>query len=120
VSTLTSSGGQTDYCVVITTCSTSEQAEVLCSALLERQLAACVQVLDITSSYLWKGQRESEPEKLLLIKTRRDLYGAIEAALGDVHPYETPEIICVPVVAGSAGYLGWIDEVTRPETTRST
>lgn len=103
---------QTDYCVVITTCSSSEEAETLCSALLDRQLAACIQVLDITSRYVWKGKRETESEKLLLIKTRRALYPDIEATLRTIHPYETPEIIAVPVLAGSASYLAWIDEVT--------
>lgn len=107
-------GDQREYCVVMTTCASSEQAEALCAALLNRQLAACVQVLDITSAYVWQGQRTTESEKLLLIKTRQDLYQQVEATLGEVHPYETPEVICLSIVDGAASYLGWIGEVTRP------
>ncbi|MBI2865705.1 MAG: divalent-cation tolerance protein CutA [Chloroflexi bacterium] len=85
---------------------------MLCSEILDRRLGACIQILDITSWYVWQGKRETEPEKLLLIKTRADLYAEIEATLSAVHPYETPEIISVPIATGTAGYLAWIDQVT--------
>ncbi len=110
----TRAGDQRESCVVMTTCASSEQAEALCAALLDRQLAACVQVLDITSAYVWQGQRTTEAEKLLLIKTRLDLYTQVEATLDEVHPYETPEVICLPILTGAASYLGWIDAVTQP------
>ena len=104
-----------DYCVVITTCATDDDARELATTLLDRQLAACVQVMPIHSYYVWEGAQQSESERLLLVKTRRTLYGDVEAALRAVHKYDTPEIVCLPVVAGSAAYLGWIDQVTAPK-----
>ncbi len=105
----------TDYCVVLTTCASDDDARTLASTLLDQQLAACVQVMPIHSYYTWEGAQQSEPERLLLVKTRRALYGDVEAALRAVHKYDTPEIVCLPVVAGSAAYLGWIDQVTAPK-----
>jgi periplasmic divalent cation tolerance protein len=104
------------YCIVITTCSTDGQAEMLSSALLDRHLAACVQVLDITSRYVWQGKRQSEPEKLLLIKTRRALYPEVETLLRSIHPYQTPEIIALSVLNGLPAYFSWIDEITGYKT----
>ena len=101
-----------EYCVVLTTCASSDEAAKLCSSLLDQQLAACVQVVDVHSYYVWKGEPQSEPEKLLLIKTRRALYERVEAAIRAIHTYETPEIVCLPIVAGSSAYLGWIAAVT--------
>lgn len=101
-----------DYCVVITTCSNDEEFDTIAAALLDQQLAACIQTTDIKSAYTWKGARQVDPEKLLLIKTRKDLYERVEAAIRQAHTYETPEIICLPIAAGFLGYLNWIDEVT--------
>jgi periplasmic divalent cation tolerance protein len=101
-----------EHCVVLTTCASDDDARALATALLDRRLAACVQVTPIHSYYVWEGAQQSEPERLLLVKTRRVLYPDVEAALRAVHKYETPEIVCLPVVAGSAAYLGWIDQVT--------
>ena len=71
-------------------------------------------MLPIHSYYVWAGAQQSEPERLLLIKTRRSLYPDIEVALRTIHTYETPEIVCLPMIAGSAAFLGWIDQMTRP------
>jgi periplasmic divalent cation tolerance protein len=103
-----------DYCVVITTCASDDDARDLATTLLDKQLAACVQVLPIHSYYTWEGAQQSEPERLLLIKTRQALYPDVESALRAVHKYDTPEIVCLPMVAGSPAYFGWIDQVTRP------
>src|SRR5262245_18367833 len=92
---------ETGYCVVLTTCASDDDARTLASALLERRLAACVQVAQIHSFYIWEGAQQSEPERLLLIKTRRELYVDVEMALRAAHSYETPEIVCIPMVAGS-------------------
>jgi periplasmic divalent cation tolerance protein len=100
------------YWVVLTTCASDDDARMLALTLLDRRLAACIQVVDIRSSYTWRGETAEEPEKLLLIKTRAALYEQVEAALRAVHPYETPEVVCLPLVAGAAPYLGWIDAVT--------
>jgi periplasmic divalent cation tolerance protein len=103
-----------EHCVVLTTCASDDDARALASTLLDQQLAACVQVLPIHSYYTWEGAQQSEPERLLLIKTRRALYSRIEETLRAVHKYDTPEIVCLPMVAGSPAYLGWIDQVTIP------
>jgi periplasmic divalent cation tolerance protein len=105
----------TEYCVVLTTCASDDDARALASTLLDQQLAACVQVVPIHSYYTWEGAQQSEPERLLLIKTRRPLYPRVEEALRAVHKYETPEIVCLPMAAGSPAYLGWIDQVTIPD-----
>ena len=75
-----------------------------------------MQVLPIRSYYVWKGATVEDGEQLLLIKARRADYPAIEAAIRDVHDYETPEILCLDVAAGSAGYLGWLMDVTQRGT----
>jgi periplasmic divalent cation tolerance protein len=98
----------------MTTCPTAEDAELLASRLLDQKLAACIQVLDITSRYTWQGKTTSEPEKLLLIKTRLSLYSKVEAAILAGHRYEVPEVTCIPIEAGSVSYLGWIADVTSP------
>jgi periplasmic divalent cation tolerance protein len=101
---------------VTTTTDKREDAERIARSLVERRLAGCVQILGpVTSIYRWKGKIETAGEWLCLIKSREDLYGAIEAAIRSLHPYETPEIIAVPVTAGSGDYLDWLrNELTAP------
>ena len=101
-----------EYVVVLTTCANDEQARALATALLERKLAACVQASDISSSYRWKGAIETSHEVRLMIKARRADYTAIEALITELHSYETPEVLAVPVVAGSRAYLEWLDAET--------
>jgi periplasmic divalent cation tolerance protein len=99
----------TEALVVITTTETNEDAERLARLLVERELAACVQVLpQITSVYSWQGKLEQATESLLLIKTTRAAYPRLETAIKENHPYQTPEIIAMPVEAGSNGYLNWL------------
>ena len=105
---------EVEACVVITTCASDEEATVVAGALLDARLAACIQVTDIQSHYVWQGKRTTEPEKLLLVKTRMALYRQVEAAILAAHSYDVPEVICLPVVAGSPAYLRWIDSVSRP------
>ena len=101
----------TEGIVVMTTTETQADGERLAKVLVEGNLAACVQVLpEITSVYRWKGQTEYAKENLLLIKTTRSAYPGVEAAIKGAHHYETPEIIAVPVEAGSAAYLAWLVE----------
>ena len=101
-----------DYCIVITTCANKEDARVVILKLLEEKLAACVQVVGINSWYTWKGSVNNEVECLLVIKTKKDLYQAVEECILKNHKYEVPEIIQVPIEAGFVKYLSWIDEVT--------
>lgn len=102
---------QTAYCIVMTTYADPDMGKRLIDALLAGRLAACVQALPITSYYHWKGAVAADAEYLLLIKTRTALYAQVEACIRAHHAYEVPEIVQVPITAGSAAYLGWIDDV---------
>lgn len=106
-------GMDTEYVLVMTTFPNPETAEGIVNGLLEERLAACIQTLPIQSAYRWKGAINREPEVLALIKTRAALYAGVEAFIQARHPYETPEIIRLPVEAGSAGYLQWIQAETK-------
>ncbi|MEW5958736.1 MAG: divalent-cation tolerance protein CutA, partial [Chloroflexota bacterium] len=88
---------------------TQDDAQKIAGALVQKRLAACVQVVGpIASTYWWQGQVESAEEWLCLIKSSRRVYPELEAALTDLHPYATPEIIAAPIVAGSPAYLSWL------------
>ena len=102
------------YIQISTTTETKEQAQKIAQYLVEAKLAACVQITGpITSIYRWKGKVENAQEWFCLIKTTDDLYNKVEAAIKDLHTYETPEIIAVPIVKGSKEYLKWIDDEAR-------
>jgi len=108
----------TEALVVITTTETKEDAERLAHLLVERDLAACVQLLpQITSIYRWQGRLEQAGESLLLIKTTRQAYPRLEAAIKENHPYQTPEIIALPVEAGADDYLSWLSASLNTERT---
>lgn len=101
----------TEYLQVLTTAGSEEEAGRIASMLVERRLAACVQVVGpITSRYRWQGAIEEEREWQCLAKTTRAAYSAVEAAIREAHSYDEPEIIATPIVAGSPGYLAWIEE----------
>ncbi len=102
-----------EFCVMLTTAGSQEEADRLAELLVERKLAACVQIAAITSWYAWQGKVNHEPEYLLLIKTTANLYTAVEAALLANHSYATPEIIQLPIARGLERYLGWIGENTQ-------
>lgn len=88
-----------------------EAADQLATALVEEQLAACVNVLPgIQSVYRWQGALERSAETLLLAKTTSDRYPALETRLRALHPYDLPEIIALPVERGLPGYLAWVSE----------
>lgn len=106
-------GTLSDYCVVLTACGTREKARAIAGALVERRLAACVQMLPIDSVYTWQERVAEAAEILLLVKCKRTDYVKIEQAIRALHDYETPEIVALPVEAGFAGYLDWIEAVTR-------
>jgi periplasmic divalent cation tolerance protein len=95
---------------VTTTTESREQAKKIADHLVEQKLAACVQILGpIESTYRWKGKIETSPEWLCLIKTQEDFYDDVESAIKEMHSYETPEIIAVPIIKGSKEYLQWLD-----------
>ena len=97
--------------VALSTVGTAEDAERIARALVERRLAACVNVVaGVVSFYRWKGAVEKEEERLLVIKTRAERLEALREALVELHPYEVPELVALPVEAGHAPYLAWLDE----------
>lgn len=100
-----------EHLVVLSTVARAEDAERIARALVERRLAACVNVVPgLVSVYRWKGNVEKNDERLLLIKTRRERLPALREALAALHPYELPELLALPVEAGSPAYLEWLDE----------
>jgi periplasmic divalent cation tolerance protein len=102
---------------VTTTTETRQQAHAIAQYLVEAKLAACVQITGpITSIYRWNDKVENTQEWLCLIKTREDFYDKVEAAIKSQHPYETPEIIAVPIVKGSKEYLNWLDSELGKKT----
>ena len=98
-----------DAVVVMTTVEKSEDGERLARVLIDSGLAACIQILPtMVSIYRWEGKIERESEILMLIKTTRVAFPALETAIKQNHPYQTPEIISLPVLHGSAEYLEWV------------
>jgi periplasmic divalent cation tolerance protein len=105
---------RTEALQVVTTTAEKKHAETLAQAVLERRLAACVQVGGpIESRYWWNNRLEVATEWTVTIKTRRDLYKPLEKLLLELHPYDQPEIIATPVADISAGYLKWLSEQVR-------
>ncbi len=108
-----------DVMIVITNLPDHGTAMQLARSLVEKRLAACVNVLaECESVYRWKEATETAQEVPLLIKTRAALYAEVETAIRQAHPYELPEIVAVPVVRGLPGYLEWVaaETTTSPST----
>ncbi len=106
----------TDKVVVLVTCGMAREADRIATELVKRRLAACVNVLEarVRSTYRWKGKVETAAEYLLLIKTSKSKLRALRATVERLHSYEVPEIIALPIVAGSPAYLRWLGECLRP------
>ena len=101
-----------DYIIALTTCHSTEIASSISEALVERQIAACVNIVKgIESEYQWQGKIEHEQEILLIIKTRQSLFSQLELVIKELHDYELPEIIAVPMT-GEKNYLNWIKSAT--------
>jgi len=101
------------HIVVFITVPSREVGETISHALVNNQLAACVNIVPgISSIYQWKGSIESDKELLLVAKSRTPLLDKIIAAVKQHHPYEVPEVIALPIIAGSDDYMAWIDEST--------
>jgi periplasmic divalent cation tolerance protein len=99
----------TDCIVVLSTCSSEEEAERLARLLVERRLAACVSVVPgVRSFYRWQGAVESAGEWLLVVKSSRPLFADLTAALEAAHSYEVPEVLALPVGDGASKYLTWM------------
>ncbi|MCL2602129.1 MAG: divalent-cation tolerance protein CutA [Treponema sp.] len=102
----------TEYSLVIATAGDKAVARKIAGLLVERKLAACVQMFPIESIYSWQGEICEEGETMLCIKSRTALFGEIKAAIRENHPYEVPEIIQVPITDGLPEYLQWIADCT--------
>jgi periplasmic divalent cation tolerance protein len=110
-----------DYLLVLTTLPTDELARQVATQLVERKLAACVNILpQMTSIYPWQGKLEQGTEHLMMIKTHRDRYTSLVEHIRKQHPYELPEIIAVPIEKGLPEYLQWIRDETRPHGSGTT
>ena len=104
----------TDYIQVVTTTEHKEDADAIARLLVENRLAACVQVAGpVTSTYRWQGKIETSQEWQCWAKSRREFYPQVEQAIRARHPYEVPEILALPILAGSPAYLAWLDEQVR-------
>ncbi|MGC8906251.1 MAG: divalent-cation tolerance protein CutA [Desulfomonilaceae bacterium] len=102
------------YVLCLVTIDDIEKAADIAKALVSEKLAACVNILPgLRSIYSWKGELCDESECLLFIKTSGDGYPALEARVKELHPYEVPEIIAIPIERGLSAYLRWIDDSLR-------
>ncbi len=98
------------YQIVLTTCPDPRLAESMATTLVEERLAACVNILPpMRSVYRWSGKIRSGNEQLLIIKIRADDYAAVQRRLEELHPYELPEVIAVPILNGLPAYLAWLE-----------
>ncbi len=97
--------------IVLTTCGSKDEAQRIAHELVERHLAACVNIAGpIASVYRWKGEVESAEEWLLLIKTTVEAFERVGAAIRELHSYELPECVQLAIEKGSSEYLDWIGE----------
>lgn len=101
--------------VVFITAPNLEHAQQIARMLVEKQLAACVNLLSgVTSIYRWEGNVQEETEVLLICKTCRSRLAVLQEEVKAIHPYQAPEVIALPVVAGLDDYLKWVEENVRP------
>lgn len=101
--------------IMLTTAGSEEEARHIAQALVERRLAACVNLVGpIESIYRWKEAVETAPEYLLIIKTTAALFDQVQAAIRELHSYELPECVQLAIEAGSPEYLAWIGENVKP------
>ena len=106
----------TDKVVILVTAASLRESKKIARHLVQAKLAACVNIAQpIQSIYRWEGKIADEKEFQLFIKSTRDLFPEIKAAISKIHSYHTPEIICLPIIDGSRNYLQWVgDSVKKP------
>jgi periplasmic divalent cation tolerance protein len=106
----------TDKVVVLVTAASLKEARKIARGLVQARLAACVNVVPpVESIYRWQGKIENSRERLLVIKTAREIFTEVEAAIRKLHTYTNPEIICLPIVDGSREYLEWLAQSVKVE-----
>ncbi len=97
-----------DALIVLITATSAEEAQTIARTLIEEKLAACVSRFPVQSTYTWEGNIEEDEEWQLIIKTQRRQFDRLQGRVQDLHSYEVPEIIALPIETGSAAYLNWI------------
>ncbi|MCK5023374.1 MAG: divalent-cation tolerance protein CutA [Candidatus Aenigmarchaeota archaeon] len=101
------------YVVVYITCPEIKEAERISKILLDNRLAACVNVIpNVTSFFWWAGKKQKSEELMLMVKTKKNLLRKIVKKVKEIHQYENPEIIAIPIIGGSKEYTDWIEEET--------
>ena len=100
-----------EFIVVLVTVGSAAEGERLARSLVEERLAACVnRIPGIQSVYRWEGKLEQSEEELLIVKTGKELFTALEKRVRELHSYSVPEIIALPLIDGNAAYLRWLEE----------
>ena len=103
-----------DYIAVLVTTSSEDEAASIASALVSERLAACANIIKgIRSIYRWEGTVHDDPEVLIVIKTRSELFDKLEARVRELHSYDLPEVIALDIAKGSEPYLAWLSESTK-------
>jgi periplasmic divalent cation tolerance protein len=104
-----------DFIQVTTAVDNAEDAATIASALVSQRLAACVQIVGpIQSTYWWENDVQVSDEWLCIVKSRADLFEELSAVVHQVHPYDVPELVATPVVAGGKAYLDWLQGELKP------
>ncbi|HTY75076.1 MAG TPA: divalent-cation tolerance protein CutA [Candidatus Nanoarchaeia archaeon] len=102
------------YVIVFVTSASKQEAEKISQSLLEKKLIACANIIGpVASHFHWGGKMENAEEFLILMKSRSDLFEPLSEAVAQLHSYEVPEIIAIPILAGSRSYLAWIESVLK-------
>ena len=105
------------HVIVYITTSDAREANDLAEAILKERLAACANVVEsVKSIYWWKGKLEHDDESLIILKTTERKFDALAARVKELHSYENPEIVAVPILKGSSDYLAWIDAEVDPKS----
>ncbi len=102
---------RTEHAVVLITVPNDKTADSIANTLVSERLAACVNILPaIRSIYRWNDEIQTDSELLLVVKTKRELFEQLKEKVLTVHPYDVPEVVMLPIIAGNASYLRWISE----------
>lgn len=111
----------TDKVVIMVTASSLRECRKIARHLVEGKLAACVNITQpIQSVYRWEGKVTGDKEYLMVIKSTRELFAEIKTEISKLHSYQTPEIICLPIIDGSQDYLQWLSDSVKPAGRRET
>ncbi|TLU67082.1 divalent-cation tolerance protein CutA [Thalassotalea litorea] len=104
------------YQIILCTCPDKNSALTIANALVDEQLAACVNIQDsVTSVYQWQGERQQDQEVMMIIKSTHSLFAAIEERITALHPYDVAEIIALDIQQGNEAYLNWIDSMVTKQ-----